>query len=197
MEPLALLSLALLAWAVARSVRTRRIQKQQDERLQRIDALAMTLSEVMPRTGPRSETAPPPTSPAGESPQSRPSPESPQAQRPKAEPRQAEHPSVPVTPAEHFGLAARAHACGTPTWSRARTGAAAHLSLAGLARRHHHRSRQRVPGQVLDRARLAELTGLYRAASFLGLGLCLVGIGYLYQRLVLPAPGPGEAGQKS
>jgi uncharacterized membrane protein len=44
---------------------------------------------------------------------------------------------------------------------------------------------------------MAELTGLYRAASFLGLGLCLVGIGYLYQRLVLPVPGPGEAGQKS
>ena len=28
------------------------------------------------------------------------------------------------------------------------------------------------------------LTGLYRVASFLGLGLCLVGIGYLYQRFV-------------
>jgi uncharacterized membrane protein len=44
---------------------------------------------------------------------------------------------------------------------------------------------------------MAALTGLYRAASFLGLGLCLVGIGYLYQRFVLPSPGPGEAGQKS
>jgi uncharacterized membrane protein len=28
------------------------------------------------------------------------------------------------------------------------------------------------------------LTGLYRVASFLGLGLCLVGIGYIYQRFV-------------
>jgi uncharacterized membrane protein len=27
------------------------------------------------------------------------------------------------------------------------------------------------------------LTGLWRAASFLGLGLCLIGIGYAYQRL--------------
>ena len=44
---------------------------------------------------------------------------------------------------------------------------------------------------------MAELTGLYRAASFLGLGLSLVGIGYLYQRFVLPAPEPGEAGQES
>lgn len=43
---------------------------------------------------------------------------------------------------------------------------------------------------------MAELTGLYRAASFLGLGLCLVGIGYLYQRFVLPSPGSGEAGHK-
>ena len=43
---------------------------------------------------------------------------------------------------------------------------------------------------------MAELTGLYRAASFLGLGLSLVGIGYLYQRFVLPPPGPGEADQK-
>jgi uncharacterized membrane protein len=28
------------------------------------------------------------------------------------------------------------------------------------------------------------MTGLYRVASFLGLGLCLVGIGYVYQRFV-------------
>ncbi len=28
------------------------------------------------------------------------------------------------------------------------------------------------------------LTGLYRVASFLGLGLSLVGIGYIYQRFV-------------
>jgi uncharacterized membrane protein len=35
---------------------------------------------------------------------------------------------------------------------------------------------------------MANLTGLYRAASFLGLGLCLIGIGYLYQRIVFPPP---------
>jgi uncharacterized membrane protein len=35
---------------------------------------------------------------------------------------------------------------------------------------------------------MAELSGLYRAASFLGLGLSLVAIGYLYQRFVLPSP---------
>jgi uncharacterized membrane protein len=30
----------------------------------------------------------------------------------------------------------------------------------------------------------SDLTGLYRVASFLGLGLSLIGIGYLYQRLL-------------
>jgi uncharacterized membrane protein len=35
---------------------------------------------------------------------------------------------------------------------------------------------------------MSELTGLYRVASFLGLGLILVGIGYLYQRFVFPTP---------
>ena len=34
---------------------------------------------------------------------------------------------------------------------------------------------------------MAALGGLYRVASFLGLGLCLVGIGYLYQRFVFTA----------
>jgi uncharacterized membrane protein len=34
-------------------------------------------------------------------------------------------------------------------------------------------------------ADMDDLTGLYRVASFLGLGLSLVGIGYLYQRFVL------------
>jgi uncharacterized membrane protein len=33
---------------------------------------------------------------------------------------------------------------------------------------------------------MADLTGLLRVASFLGLGLCLVGIGYIYQRFVFP-----------
>ena len=32
---------------------------------------------------------------------------------------------------------------------------------------------------------LSELEGLYRAASFLGLGLCLIGVGWLYQRFVV------------
>src|SRR5262245_64736053 len=31
----------------------------------------------------------------------------------------------------------------------------------------------------------AGLTGLYRVASFLGLGISLIGIGYLYQQLLL------------
>jgi len=35
---------------------------------------------------------------------------------------------------------------------------------------------------------MSELTGLYRVASFMGLGLFLVGIGYLYQRFVFPTP---------
>ena len=30
---------------------------------------------------------------------------------------------------------------------------------------------------------MADLTGLWRAASFLGLGLCLIGVGYAYQKL--------------
>ena len=36
---------------------------------------------------------------------------------------------------------------------------------------------------------MSSLEGLYRIASFVGLGLCLVGIGWLYQRFVQP---PGE-----
>jgi uncharacterized membrane protein len=35
---------------------------------------------------------------------------------------------------------------------------------------------------------LGELEGLYRAASFLGLGLCLIAIGWLYRRFVSPQP---------
>jgi uncharacterized membrane protein len=35
----------------------------------------------------------------------------------------------------------------------------------------------------------SDLTGLYRVASFLGLGIILVGFGYLYQRFVLKRPG--------
>ena len=33
---------------------------------------------------------------------------------------------------------------------------------------------------------MADLTGGWRALSFIGLGLVLVGIGYLYQRLLFP-----------
>ena len=35
---------------------------------------------------------------------------------------------------------------------------------------------------------LSNLEGLYRIASFIGLGLCLVGIGWLYQRFVPGTP---------
>ena len=34
---------------------------------------------------------------------------------------------------------------------------------------------------------MSSLEGLYRIASFIGLGLCLVGIGWLYQRFVQKA----------
>jgi uncharacterized membrane protein len=35
---------------------------------------------------------------------------------------------------------------------------------------------------------MGQLTGLYRAGSFAGLGLCLLAVGYLYQRFVFAAP---------
>ena len=42
---------------------------------------------------------------------------------------------------------------------------------------------------------MAGLTGIVRALSFIGLGLVLMGIGYLYQRLLFPRrpqpPSPG------
>ena len=34
---------------------------------------------------------------------------------------------------------------------------------------------------------MAGLTGIFRALSFIGLGIVLVGIGWLYQRLLFPA----------
>ena len=40
---------------------------------------------------------------------------------------------------------------------------------------------------------MAGLTGLLRALSFIGLGLVLVGIGYLYQRLLFPPRPPAAA----
>jgi len=33
---------------------------------------------------------------------------------------------------------------------------------------------------------LSDLTGIYRALSFLGLGAVLIGIGWFYQRLLFP-----------
>ena len=44
---------------------------------------------------------------------------------------------------------------------------------------------------------IGDLTGLLRVASFLGLGLTLVGIGYLYQRFVFRQPALGGASQES
>ncbi|MEO1250612.1 MAG: DUF2339 domain-containing protein, partial [Pseudomonadota bacterium] len=39
---------------------------------------------------------------------------------------------------------------------------------------------------------MSGLVGLYRVASFLGLGLCLVGVGYVYQRFVFTGPAPAS-----
>lgn len=44
---------------------------------------------------------------------------------------------------------------------------------------------------------MADLEGLYRAASFLGLGLCLVGLGWFYQHFVLPLATPRDEGEVS
>ena len=41
---------------------------------------------------------------------------------------------------------------------------------------------------------MSDLTGIYRALSFLGLGAVLVGIGWFYQRLLFPRAQPPEAG---
>lgn len=35
---------------------------------------------------------------------------------------------------------------------------------------------------------MADLTGIFRALSFIGLGAVLVGIGWLYQRMLFPTP---------
>jgi len=43
---------------------------------------------------------------------------------------------------------------------------------------------------------MSDLTGLYRVVSFLGLGLTLIGIGYVYRRFVFgPQPAPQPAAQ--
>ena len=39
---------------------------------------------------------------------------------------------------------------------------------------------------------MSDLTGIYRALSFLGLGVVLIGIGWFYQRLLFPRPQPPE-----
>ena len=44
---------------------------------------------------------------------------------------------------------------------------------------------------------LSGLTGIYRALSFIGLGLVLVGIGWLYQRLLFPSRAPPKADASS
>jgi uncharacterized membrane protein len=61
-------------------------------------------------------------------------------------------------------------------WSRSRTLRYASLAVLLIA-----------VGKVFL-ADMAGLTGLYRAASFAGLGLCLIAVGYLYQRFVFPMP---------
>jgi uncharacterized membrane protein len=41
---------------------------------------------------------------------------------------------------------------------------------------------------------MSDLTGIYRALSFLGLGVVLIGIGWFYQRLLFPkAPAASSA----
>jgi uncharacterized membrane protein len=41
---------------------------------------------------------------------------------------------------------------------------------------------------------MSDLTGIYRALSFLGLGAVLIGIGWFYQRLLFPrSPAPDES----
>lgn len=42
---------------------------------------------------------------------------------------------------------------------------------------------------------MSDLTGIFQALSFIGLGIVLVGIGWLYQRLLFPARKPPEAPQ--
>jgi uncharacterized membrane protein len=48
---------------------------------------------------------------------------------------------------------------------------------------------------------MSDLTGIFRALSFIGLGAVLVGIGWLYQRMLFPARGkaitPGGTGAGS
>jgi uncharacterized membrane protein len=57
--------------------------------------------------------------------------------------------------------------CGTITWLA--SGAVIMLTIAKVF--------------LVD---MSDLTGIWRALSFIGLGLVLVGIGYLYQHLLFP-----------
>jgi uncharacterized membrane protein len=41
---------------------------------------------------------------------------------------------------------------------------------------------------------MSDLTGIYRALSFIGLGLVLMGIGWFYQRLLFPRAAPASSG---
>jgi uncharacterized membrane protein len=41
---------------------------------------------------------------------------------------------------------------------------------------------------------MSDLTGIYRALSFIGLGLVLMGIGWFYQRLLFPRAAPVSSG---
>jgi uncharacterized membrane protein len=43
---------------------------------------------------------------------------------------------------------------------------------------------------------MSDLTGIYRALSFLGLGAVLIGIGWFYQRLLFPRPASASAATK-
>ena len=41
---------------------------------------------------------------------------------------------------------------------------------------------------------MSDLTGIYRALSFIGLGIVLMGIGWFYQRLLFPRVAPVSSG---
>lgn len=83
-------------------------------------------------------------------------------------------------------------------WSAAWLAFAAALLLGGIRRRLRWlRAAALVVGALAILKAflfdLSELDGLYRAVSFLALGLCLVGVGFLYRRYVAESP-PREPG---
>ena len=78
--------------------------------------------------------------------------------------------------------------------ARLRRGAAGRRPAARTPSR---RGSRRRPSSVLTIAKvflvdMSDLTGIWRALSFIGLGLVLVGIGYLYQRLLFPPRRPAQ-----